>query len=286
MPQAHRPLRIALDPGHGGRDPGAVAAGVAEKDVTLAFARAFAAALAGRSDIEAVLTRRDDIFVPLGERIELARRAGADLMISLHADRLAAGEAEGLSVYSLGAPGSAAGPDVATLLRGRYRTRLLEGTDLAGESDALALTLVELARRDTVPAARSLAQAPVAALDGTVPLLDKRPHRHGAFAVLKAADLPAVLVELGFLDNARDRGRLGSPEWRERTIAAMIEGAKAWSAERGKLPRSAGVPPADADTEHEATGEAAAMPAADGTKRHREAFAVQQGGAIPAGLSQ
>ena len=220
-----------------------------------------------------MLTRATDSFVSLGERIDRARQAEADLLISLHADRLAEGEAEGVSVYSLGSPAEGVGPGTAALVGGPARGRLLAGTDLAGESDALAQTLVEIARRDTLPASHALAGALVAALDGAVPLLDKRPHRHGAFTVLMAADLPAVLVELGFLDNARDRERLGSADWRERTIGAMIDGVMAWESERRRASRD---PDQGARQERNSlAGETATMPGSSGTMCRRAAFAMQ-----------
>ena len=260
-----RAVLVALDPGHGGRDPGAVVDGLAEKDLTLAFARELGAALVRTPGLDAVLTREDDRFVPLGARIGRARDAGADLMISLHADRLARGRAEGISVYSLGP----AGADAAGLVRGPSRGRLLAGSTLAGEGDALAETLVDLARRDVGPASEALAAALVAALDGAVRVLDKRPHRHGDYAVLKAADLPAVLVELGFMDHPRDRLRLGSERWRARTIGAIIAAVTAWSDERQTTARGA-----EMQERNSASG-AAAAPASGGTNRHRGTFAVQ-----------
>lgn len=268
-----RGVLVALDPGHGGHDPGAMVEGLVEKDLVMAFARDLAQAITARPGLDAVLTRDDDGYVPLAVRIDRARTAGADLMISLHADRLARGRAEGISVYSLGRAGGGAGPDAAELVRGPARASLIGGSRLEGESDALAETLVDLARRDTGPASEALARALVAALDGTVAVLDKRPHRHGSYAVLKAADLPAVLVELGFLDNARDRRRLETPGWRARTIGAIIVAVEAWDGmRRAAGPESADRPMQDRNSR---SGETA-MTAATGTTRHRGTFAMQQ----------
>ena len=253
-----RPLRVALDPGHGGRDPGAIVGGLVEKDLVLGFATEFAAALAARPGMEAVLTRSGDTHLPLAERVARARTAGADLMISLHADRLAKGAADGLTLYSLG-PGDTAN----ALVRGEGRDALLEGSRLAGEPDELAELLVGLARRDTVPASEALARSLLGELDGTVALLDKRPHRHGDFAVLRAADLPAVLVELGFLDSGADRARLRSRDWRQRTIDGLIRGIAAWA---DGLARGTGVRGSANDAK------VPGMSGAEGTKAPQGAF--------------
>lgn len=267
------PLLVALDPGHGGRDPGATVDDLAEKDLTLSFARELAAALRRAPGLDAVLTRADDSFVPLADRIDRARRAGAHLMISLHADRLAHGRAEGISVYSFGPARGGAGPDAAALVRGPARASLIGGSRLAGESDALAETLVDLAGRDTRPASETLARALVAALDGQVAVLDKRPHRHGPYAVLRAADLPAVLVELGFIDNARDRRRLETPVWRARTIGGIIDAVRAWDRmQEAARPRPPGK---EMQGRNSQSGETA-MTAATGTMRHRGTFAMQR----------
>lgn len=225
-------LLVALDPGHGGHDPGAMVDGLVEKDLVMDFAREMAEAIAARPGLDAVMTRDGDSYVPLDERIDRAREAGAGLMISLHADRLAEGEADGVSIYSLGL-GSARGRGgdalTAALIRSADRASLVQGSDLAGVDDALARLVVGLGRRATAPDSERLAASLLEALEGEVALLASRPHRHGAFAVLKAADLPAVLVELGFLDSEMDRNRFRSDGWRRRTISAIIRGIEQWA---------------------------------------------------------
>ncbi len=224
-----RPLLVVLDPGHGGIDPGAERAGLKEADLALAFARRLKEALLRHGGFDVLLTRDDDYFVPLAERLSIARAAGADVFISLHADALEEGNARGATIYTLSQEAS----DEASqrLAESHDRADLLAGVDLSGQDDEIALVLMDLARRDTQPRSEALAQALVQALKGGVGRLYKHPHQSASFSVLKAADIPSVLIELGFLSSEEDRANLASPEWQEKAARAIVAALDAWARE-------------------------------------------------------
>lgn len=219
---------VAIDPGHGGIDPGASAGGLVEKEVVLDFARMLAQSIEARPGLSAYLVREDDSFLTLRERIRKAREAGANLLISLHADTTEEGIAEGAHVYTLSAEAS----DEASvaLAERENRAEVIGGISLEGESDDLAGLLVDLARRGTSEEDRKLAEAVVEAMRGTVPLLATAPHRSANFRILKAPELPSVLVELGYMSNEADRARLSSPEWRASAVEALVRGIELWVA--------------------------------------------------------
>lgn len=220
---------VAIDPGHGGIDPGASLGGLVEKTIVFDIAQRLATAISATPGYRAFLTRPDDRFVPLAGRITLARAGGAHLMLSLHADTLASGMADGLSIYTLSPQGS---DRAASQLAVREnRADLLAGADLEGETDDLAHVLVDLAQRGTMDQSEKLAAALLRSLRGQVDLLDSDPHRRAGFRVLKAPDLPAVLIELGFLNSPADRARLTSPDWGNQVAAALAAGVRAWAAQ-------------------------------------------------------
>lgn len=219
---------IALDPGHGGVDPGAVVEGAVEKRLVLDFARALQERLVATGRFRVFLTRDRDIFVPLAERVRRARAAGANVILSLHADVVTAGIAEGSSVYTL--PDRAAGDTADELALEQNRVDVLVGADLAGESDVLTHVLIELAQRGTQIESLRLAEALVAALSERVGVIHSRPHRAVAFRVLKAPDTPSVLIELGYLSSAADRAKLADPDWHARASEAIVVALEAWAA--------------------------------------------------------
>lgn len=231
IPAAAAELTVALDPGHGGIDPGAVAPGLQEKAVTLGFARRLAARL--REDGHAtMLTREDDRFLPLQARVARARAAGADLMLSIHADSLQHGDLSGASVYVHAAAASDA---AAARLAARENAAGRPGGGAFGEAGSdVARMLVALARPETVAASRRLAERLTAALSEGVGVLPSRPLRAAAFRVLEAPDFPSALIELGFLSSAEDRARLADPAWAEAAAEAVARAVGAWAeAERG-----------------------------------------------------
>lgn len=174
------------------------------------------------------MTRIDDRFLPLRERLKIAREAGAHLLVSLHTDSLASGEADGASVYTLDREGTDSAAEA--FAERENRADVLAGVDLAGEGDDLARLLIDLARRGSRAESVKLADLIVEALDGRVALLDTRPHRRGNFFVLKAPDLPSVLVELGFLSSELDRARLVDPAWRRAMAEGIATGIARWVA--------------------------------------------------------
>ena len=225
-------LRVLLDPGHGGVDPGAVAGDVHEADIVLSFARAARDALRRRGH-EVVLTRDADVFVSLEGRIVAARDAQADLMISIHADALEEGFATGAQIYTLSPEASS---EATRLLAERHsRDDLLSGADLSAQDDTVASALMDIARRETAPRTDALANALVDAFRAGGVRLHKRPREDGAFSVLKAPDMPAVLLELGFMSSRQDLERLVDPTWRANTAEALAAGVDSWRARDATL---------------------------------------------------
>jgi N-acetylmuramoyl-L-alanine amidase len=225
-PQGRGPLTVALDPGHGGIDPGAEAGGTSEAELMLAFARDLEEALI-RAGFRVALTRDADVFVPLDLRMTRARAAGADLLLSLHADAVPEGRATGATVFTLSDTASDAA--AAALAERHDRADLLSGADLTGTDDAVAMALMDVARLDTAPRSEALADAIVEGLRTSVGGLHKRPRQSAGFTVLRSADIPSVLIELGFLTTADDRARLTSPEWRRRAAAGIAGAVAAWA---------------------------------------------------------
>lgn len=202
-----KPL-IVLDPGHGGVDPGAIGtSGIKEKDITLRAAKLVAEHLRNTGRYEVQLTRTDDRFLKLHERIDIARREKADLFISLHANSAGSDIAHGLSVYSLSE--KASDHTAAALARRENKADVLAGVDLSGEEAIAIPVLIDLAQRETRNRSVRFANRIVESALTRVPILS-RAHRQAGFAVLKAPDVPAVLVELGFLSNADEEQLLNS----------------------------------------------------------------------------
>jgi N-acetylmuramoyl-L-alanine amidase len=159
------------------------------------------------------------VFVPLSARMSLARQVGADVFISLHADALDENEVRGATVYTLSA--DAGTQAVQRSVERHERGDLLAGVDLNATEDRIAAALMDLARAETGPEGRRIADALVASLEARGALLNSRPRRDGQFSVLAAADFPSVLIEVGFLSNAQDRAVLATPEGRARIARAI-----------------------------------------------------------------
>jgi len=213
---------IVIDPGHGGVDPGAIGvSGIYEKYITLAAARDLKAYLDGTGRFEVHLTRNRDIFIPLRGRIERARDMNADLFISLHADTIRDRQIRGLSLYTLSE--RASDKEAAALAERENKADLIAGIDLSHESAEVTNILIDLAQRETMNQSAKLAALLVDELDKRVKIL-RNPHRFAGFAVLKAPDIPSVLIELGFLSNKSDEKALRSKNHR-RNLAQSIAGA-------------------------------------------------------------
>jgi N-acetylmuramoyl-L-alanine amidase len=210
---------VVIDPGHGGRDPGAMTdAGVMEKTITLAVARELRHQLNALGGYRAVLTRDRDVYIGLRERIAIARKAGADLMVSVHADKLANTGIRGLSVYTLSERASDA--EAAALAERENKVDLISHLDLRGATPEVTTILIDLVQRDTLNNANRFASVIVTQMRRETRLLQP-PHRFAGFAVLKAPDVPSVLVELGFLSNAEDAKALTSTKGRKPIVRAL-----------------------------------------------------------------
>lgn len=220
---------VMIDPGHGGIDPGAVRDGVNEKDLMLTLGRGLAEALVRSGEAKAFLTRNDDSFVSLPARVSLAHEVGADLFISLHADALSNGQAEGATVYTLSDEASDAAS--AQLASQHNRADIIAGVDLNGSDDEVANALIDLARQETGPRSEALATALLEMIEEAGAPLSKKRQKQAGFSVLKSADIPSVLIEVGFLSSSRDRANLRDPEWRNLMISALVQAIIAWKAD-------------------------------------------------------
>jgi N-acetylmuramoyl-L-alanine amidase len=199
---------ILLDPGHGGIDPGATSRSgdVQEKIVTLAMARELRRQLEATGRYRVALTRDGDEFVALRDRLALARAYDADLFISLHADSERSADVRGLSIYTLSE--TASDEEAGALASRENRADLIGGIDLSRERPQVASILIDLAQRETMNRSVAFARMVVAELGREIDLLPTRPHRFAGFAVLRAPDVPSVLIELGYLSNRTEERRL------------------------------------------------------------------------------
>jgi N-acetylmuramoyl-L-alanine amidase len=216
-----RPV-VVLDPGHGGIDPGTRApSGELEKDLVLEFASMLRAKLEATGKYRVIMTRTDDTFVELSERVRFARQQQAQLLISIHCDALARGEgeAEGATIYTLS--DKATDAEAQRLADTENRADIIAGVDLAAEPDEIADILIDLAQRETKTFSAHFARNVVKEMR-TAARLHKRPQRSAGFKVLKAPDVPSVLIELGYVSNARDLKQLVSESWRSRTGDAIV----------------------------------------------------------------
>ncbi len=220
-PSGNKRLRtIVVDAGHGGIDPGTHGAtGLKEKDLVLAVAQRLRQNLEATGRYRVHLTRDGDVFVPLRERVNIARSARGDLFISLHADSNEVRTIRGASVYSLSEDGS--DREAAKLAEKENMSDVIAGVDLTGENSPVASILIDLAQRDTMNRSVRLAENVVASLPEATPVRASTPHRAAGFAVLKAPDVPAVLVELGYLTNEQDEAEMATDSWKRRVAAAM-----------------------------------------------------------------
>jgi N-acetylmuramoyl-L-alanine amidase len=224
---------VVLDPGHGGVDPGtSSASGITEKEVVLTFARTLKAKLEARGHYEVYLTRDDDIFLPLRERVAIAQKKGANLFLSIHADYFPnkTDKATGATVYTLSE--EASDEEARALAAKENFSDALAGVELPSDSDeVLANILIDLAQRETQNRSVVFARSIVGELAGKGALHTRR-LRSAGFRVLKAPDIPSVLLELGFLSNPEDEKRLTSEAWRNRTADAVAGSIDAYFAKR------------------------------------------------------
>lgn len=227
------PLVVVLDAGHGGIDPGAEREGTNEATLMLTFARELKEVLLRDGRFKVVMTRDEDVFVPLETRTSIAREADADIFLSLHADALAEGDAQGATVYTLAEEASDAAS--AALAERHDRDDLLAGLDLSDQDDVVAEVLMDMARTETQPRTERLAKAITGAIQAAKIRMHRHPMQSSGFSVLKSPDIPSVLLEVGFLSSDRDFRRLSDPEWRAKLAEAVLQALVAWSEEDAAL---------------------------------------------------
>jgi N-acetylmuramoyl-L-alanine amidase len=221
-----RPL-VVLDPGHGGIDTGTKGPnGDCEKDIVLDFAKRLRERIEKSGKYRVLMTRTDDTFVPLAERVQIARNAGAALFVSIHADSLPhkEGDAQGATVYTLSE--TASDPQAAQLAEEENRSDVIAGVDLKQEPADVAGILIDLAQRETKTFSVQFAHKLVGEMKDAT-RLHKDPIKSAGFRVLRAPDVPSVLVELGYVSNKQDLQSLLSDAWRDHTadsIASAIDG--------------------------------------------------------------
>jgi N-acetylmuramoyl-L-alanine amidase len=215
-----RPV-IVLDPGHGGIDTGTHApSGEQEKNLVLDFATTLREKLEKTSKYRVVMTRSDDTFVPLADRVRFARTRGAQLFISIHCDALVrgSGAADGATIYTLSDQASDA--EAQRLADAENRADIIAGVNLSAEPDDIADILIDLAQRETKAFSSAFARSVVGELKNAA-RLHKNPLRSAGFRVLKAPDVPSVLIELGYVSNPGDLKQLVSDQWRSRASDAV-----------------------------------------------------------------
>jgi len=224
-PVVDRLVTITLDPGHGGEDPGAVGRGGShEKNVTLAVARRLKAKIDAEPNMRAVLTRDSDFFVPLHMRVQKARRVQSDLFVSIHADAFIKPDARGASVFVLsenGASSSAA----RWLANKENAADLIGGVNFGTKDPMLARTLLDLSQTATINDSLKLGKAVLGELDRVGDL--HKPHvEQAGFAVLKAPDIPSILVETAFISNPEEERRLNDEAYQDKLAEAVMSGIR------------------------------------------------------------
>jgi N-acetylmuramoyl-L-alanine amidase len=220
---SHR-FTIVIDPGHGGIDGGAESAGgTIEKNVTLAFATELRDKLAATGKYDLFMTRDKDEFLRLDDRVRIARQHEADLFISVHADTINLKGIRGATVYTVSDKASDA--EAQALADRENLSDQLAGIEIKNDSPEVTDILIDLIRRETHSFSMRFANTLVGQLSNSVGLINN-PHRYAGFRVLKAPDVPSVLVELGYLSNAEDEAQLLDPDWRDKATGSIANAIK------------------------------------------------------------
>jgi N-acetylmuramoyl-L-alanine amidase len=232
-----RLIVIALDPGHGGEDPGAIGpSGLREKDVVLAIAVLLRDRINANPSMRAMLTRDADFFVPLHERVKKARRVQADLFVSIHADAFMNPDARGASVFALSQSGASS--SAARWMANRENAAdLVGGVNIAAKDAAVMRTLLDMSTTAQIRDSMKLGGEVLGQI-GKVGKLHKGSVEQAGFAVLKAPDIPSILVESAFISNPGEEARLRDPEYREQLVEALATGIRRYFARNPPLARS------------------------------------------------
>ena len=233
----NRVITIVIDPGHGGEDPGAVGpSGTKEKDIVLQISQKLKRLIDGEKNMRAHLTRNEDVFIPLGVRVAKARKLGADLFISVHADAVANRTANGSSVFALSENGATS--SMARLLaKSQNDADLIGGVKIGGKDKYLAHTLFDLTQTATINDSLKLGKAVLGHM-GKLNRLHKAQVEQAGFAVLKAPDIPSILVETAFISNYEEEKKLLNGQFQQQMADAIMTGVKQYFAQGAVLARN------------------------------------------------
>ncbi|WP_301100462.1 N-acetylmuramoyl-L-alanine amidase [Propionivibrio sp.] len=236
-PVVDRLVTITLDPGHGGEDPGAVGRGGSyEKHVTLAVAKRLKAKIDAEPNMRAVLTRDTDFFVPLHMRVQKARRIQSDLFVSIHADAFTQPDANGSSVFALSESGASSSA-ARYLAQKENAADLVGGVNIAVRDPMLARTLLDLSQTATISDSLKLGKAVLGAIGG-INRLHKASVEQAGFAVLKAPDIPSILIETAFISNPEEERRLNDDAYQDKMAEAIISGIRKYFSNNPPLAKS------------------------------------------------
>lgn len=225
---------VVLDPGHGGRDGGAIGReGTREKDIVLNVAKHVRDMLRDVPDVTVTMTREADKALRLDDRVAIGRAAAANLFVSIHADSMRSSRVRGASIYTLAE--QASDQLSASLAEGQDRSDVLAGFDAPRDEPEVADILLDLMRRETEAFSEAAANSIVSVLRPRTRMI-RNPHRSANFRVLRAPDVPSILVELGYLSNRDDERQLRDPAWQREIAAALTSAIVAHARETGALP--------------------------------------------------
>jgi len=236
-PVVDRLVTVVIDPGHGGEDPGAIGRGGSyEKNITLSIARRLKAKIDAQPNMRAVLTRDGDFFIPLGQRVAKARKVKADLFVSIHADAFIKPTARGSSVFVLSENG-ASSTAARWLAQKENAADLIGGVNIGVKDRHLARTLLDLSQTATLNDSLKLAKAVLGEIGGINAL--HKPHvEQAGFAVLKAPDIPSILVETAFISNPEEEKRLNDEDYQDKMADALLAGMKGYFKQNPTLSKS------------------------------------------------
>src|SRR5206468_554423 len=236
-PPSRRRIVVAIDPGHGGEDPGAIGRrGTYEKNVVLAIARKLKTILDAEPNMRAMLTRDDDYFVPLAARVQKARRVQADLFISIHADAFRESQARGSSVFALSEHGATSAA-ARWLAQKENAADLIGGVNLTAKDPLLARTLLDLSQTAQINDSLKVGQHVLDGI-GTHSALHRATVEQAGFAVLKAPDIPSILIETAFISNPEEEQKLRSERYQQKFAESIAAGVKRYFARNPPLARA------------------------------------------------
>jgi N-acetylmuramoyl-L-alanine amidase len=239
-PRMRRLLTIAIDPGHGGEDPGATGgSGTHEKDVVLSIARMLKSKIDAQPNMRAMMTRDADYFVPLGVRVQKARRVQADLFVSIHADAFLSPEARGASVFALSDRG-ASSVQAKWLANKENASDMIGGANMGSKDAQVTRVLLDLSTTAQISDSMKVGRAVLEQIGG-INRLHKGQVEQAGFAVLKAPDIPSILVETAFISNPEEEAKLTDLGYQNQMADAILRGIRAYFAKNPPLSHNPGV---------------------------------------------